>query len=44
MNIFLEILDVGSTVMWPSQGKFSLWKTALGLLMLAGILLIVAAN
>ncbi|HEY6172435.1 MAG TPA: hypothetical protein VIX80_09275 [Candidatus Kapabacteria bacterium] len=43
-HLLLEILDGATAVLWPDQKTPSVWVIAFVLVLLAGILVIVAAN
>lgn len=43
-HLLLEILDAATAELWPNEKTPSVWVTAFVLVLLAGILVIVAAN
>lgn len=43
-HLLIEILEAATTVLWPDRKSPSIQTTAFVLVLLAGILLIVAAN
>jgi len=44
LSLFLEILDVAGAIISPDRQRYSLRGTAIILVLIAGVLLMVAAN